>query len=108
MTVPLTVKDTIRVGRDTQNAAELAQLVESEGADALTIHSRSRSKAHSGPASMDVIQQVKESVRIPVIGNGGIVEVQDAVAMMERTGCDGVMIGRGALGRPWLPGRVLE
>jgi tRNA-dihydrouridine synthase B len=108
VTVPLTVK--IRSGWDEthQNAAELAQVVESEGADALTIHSRSRSKAHSGPASMDVIQQVKQSVRIPVIGNGGIVEVGDAVAMMETTGCDGVMIGRGALGRPWIPGRVLS
>jgi tRNA-dihydrouridine synthase B len=107
LTVPLTVK--IRSGWDEahQNAAELAQVVESEGADALTIHSRIRSKAHSGPASMDVIQEVKESVRIPVIGNGGIIEVEDAVAMMGTTGCDGVMIGRGALGRPWMPGRIL-
>jgi tRNA-dihydrouridine synthase B len=107
VTVPLTVK--IRSGWDEthQNAAELARVVESEGADALTIHSRSRSKAHSGPASLDVIRQVKESVKIPVIGNGGIVEVEDAVIMMDRTGCDGVMIGRGALGRPWIPGRVL-
>jgi tRNA-dihydrouridine synthase B len=108
VTVPLTVK--IRSGWDEmhQNAAELARVLESEGADALTIHSRSRSRAHSGPASMDVIQQVKESVRIPVIGNGGIVEVEGAVTMMEKTGCDGVMIGRGALGRPWMPGQVLS
>jgi tRNA-dihydrouridine synthase B len=107
VTIPLTVK--IRSGWDdtSVNAAELARVVESAGADAVTIHSRSRSKRHSGPVSLDVIRQVKESVRIPVIGNGGIVQVEDAVTMMRETGCDGVMIGRGALGRPWLPGLVL-
>ncbi|MBI5571833.1 MAG: tRNA dihydrouridine synthase DusB [Desulfomonile tiedjei] len=105
---PLTVK--IRSGWDeqTQNAATFAQAMESEGADAIVVHSRSRSRRHSGPASMEVLQQVKDSVHIPVIGNGGIQEVHDAADMVERTGCDGVMVGRGALGRPWLPGRILK
>ncbi|HMK37088.1 MAG TPA: tRNA dihydrouridine synthase DusB [Desulfomonilaceae bacterium] len=108
VTIPVTVK--IRSGWDDglQNAPELAGIIESEGADALTIHSRSRSNGHSGPPSLEIIRQVKESVRIPVIGNGGIAEVTDAVGMIEKTGCDGVMIGRGALGRPWIPGRILS
>lgn len=106
--IPLTAK--IRSGWDEtyHNAADLAKALESEGVDALIIHPRSRSHRHSGPPSLSVIRDVKESVGIPVIGNGGILEVQDAVSMVEQTGCDGVMIGRGALGRPWLPGRILE
>ncbi len=105
--VPLTVK--IRSGWDekTQNAVDLARVIEMEGADALILHSRCRSKMHSGPVSLQVIREVKQTVSIPVIGNGGILDVGDAEAMMDGTGCDGVMIGRGALGRPWLPGRVL-
>lgn len=108
VTIPLTVK--IRSGWDEThlNAAELARVVESEGADAVIIHSRSRSKAHSGPVSLDVIRQVIGSVRIPVIGNGGILQVEDAVTMRRVTGCDGVMIGRGALGRPWIPAWILS
>lgn len=107
LTVPLTVK--IRSGWDekTQNAASLARIIEQEGADALIIHSRSRSKMHTGPVSLDVIGEVKDAVTVPVIGNGGIMDVRDAVSMMRSTGCDGVMVGRGALGRPWLPGRIL-
>ena len=105
---PLTVK--IRSGWDehTQNAATFARAMESEGADAIIVHSRSRSRRHSGPASMEILQQVKEAVQIPVIGNGGIKDIHDAADMVVRTGCDGVMVGRGALGRPWLPGRVLK
>jgi len=108
LNVPLTVK--IRSGWDEENpnAAALASVIEAEGADALIVHSRSRSRAHSGPPSLDVLEEVKGSVRIPVIGNGGILQVQDAVTMMTSTGCDGVMVGRGAVGRPWLPGRILE
>ncbi len=85
----------------------MAKVLEAEGADALIIHPRSRSHKHSGPPSLSVIREVKQSVGIPVIGNGGIFEVQDAVAMVEQSDCDGVMIGRGALGRPWLPGQIL-
>jgi tRNA-dihydrouridine synthase B len=106
--IALTVK--IRSGWDEfhQNAAEVAHCVESEGADAVIVHSRTRSREHSGPPSLSVLQEVKAAVRIPVIGNGGIVHVEDAVRMLSHTGCDGVMIGRGVLGRPWLPAWVLN
>ncbi len=106
--VPLTVK--IRSGWDerNQNASEFAKMLEFEGADAIIVHSRVRSNRHSGPASLSVIRRVKESVRIPVIGNGGIVDMATADAMLKETGCDGIMIGRGALGRPWFPRQVLE
>ncbi len=108
LSVPLTVK--IRSGWDekSQNAAAIARVIETEGANAVIVHSRSRSSAHSGPPSLEVLEDVKRSVHIPVIGNGGIVQVEDAVTMLARTGCDGVMVGRGAVGRPWLPGRILE
>jgi tRNA-dihydrouridine synthase B len=108
LSVPLTVK--IRSGWDEKspNAAAIARVIEAEGANALIVHSRTRSMAHSGPPSFDVLEEVKRSVRIPVIGNGGILRVEDAMTMMARTGCDGVMVGRGAVGRPWLPGWILE
>ncbi len=108
LSVPLTVK--MRSGWDESNpnAAEVARVIEAEGANALIVHSRSKSRAHSGPPSLEVLEEVKRTVGIPVIGNGGILEVDDAVDMATRTGCDGVMIGRGAVGRPWLPGRIME
>lgn len=108
LNVPLTVK--IRSGWDEKNpnAAAIARVIEAEGANALVVHSRTRSMAHSGPPSLDVLKEVKESVGIPVIGNGGILRVEDAITMVARTGCDGVMVGRGAVGRPWLPGWILE
>jgi tRNA-dihydrouridine synthase B len=106
--VPLTVK--IRSGWDENNlnAPVLAKILEAEGVDAITLHSRSRSRLHSGTVSFDMIREVVQAVGIPVIGNGGITCVQDALTMLADTGCDGVMIGRGALGRPWLPARILE
>lgn len=106
--VALTVK--IRSGWDekNQNASELAKMLEFEGADAIIVHSRVRSNKHSGPASLSVVRRVKESVGIPVIGNGGIVDIASALAMLRETGCDGIMIGRGALGRPWFPQQVRE
>ena len=82
--------------------------MEAEGADAVIVHSRSRSVRHSGPVSMDILREVKNAVRIPVIGNGGITGIHDALDMMKRSGCEGVMVGRGALGRPWAPGRILK
>ncbi len=106
--LPLTVK--IRSGWDekNQNAPIMASLLESEGVDAIVLHSRCRSRLHSGEASLQMIQKVRKSVSIPVIGNGGIKSEQDATAMIADTQCEGVMVGRGALGRPWLPGRILE
>ncbi len=107
-TVPLTVK--IRSGWDekNQNASQFAKMLELEGADAIIVHSRVRSNRHSGPASLSVIRRVKESVEIPVIGNGGVVDIATARTMQGETGCDGIMIGRGALGRPWFPRQVMK
>ncbi len=108
ITIPLTAK--IRSGWDehTQNAVEFARALEDAGCDALTIHSRSRSKVHSGPADIDIIGAVKQAVGIPVIGNGGINTFADAQEMLQKSGCDALMIGRGALGRPWFPGHLLN
>ncbi|MDQ7785523.1 MAG: tRNA dihydrouridine synthase DusB [Desulfomonilaceae bacterium] len=108
VTISLTVK--IRSGWDesSQNAPELARLLESEGADAIVLHSRCRSRAHSGEASLQMIREVRNTVTIPVIGNGGIRSEEGATTMIADTRCDGVMVGRGALGRPWLPGRILQ
>jgi tRNA-dihydrouridine synthase B len=105
--LPLTVK--IRSGWDekTKNAVEFARVLESEGCDGLIIHSRSRSKVHSGPADLDIIKELKESVMIPVIGNGGITTFADARKMIQESDCDGIMVGRGALGRPWFPSTLL-
>lgn len=106
--IPLTAK--IRSGwqEGKPNALAVARILEQEGADAVVVHARSRSKGHSGPVSLDTVAEVKQAVSIPVIGNGGILNEEDAGTMIKRTGCDGVMIGRGALGRPWIPGRILR
>ncbi|MFZ5865797.1 MAG: tRNA dihydrouridine synthase DusB [Thermodesulfobacteriota bacterium] len=108
VTIPVTVK--IRAGWDETNlnAPDFAKVLEAEGADAVVVHSRARSKGHSGPVSLSLLGEVKAKVRIPVLGNGGVFNEADAVAMIQNSGCDGVMIGRGALGRPWVPGRVMQ
>ena len=106
--VALTVKIRSGWSEQDQNAPEFARAMEAEGADAVIVHSRSRSVRHSGPVSMDILREVKNAVQIPVIGNGGITGIHDALDMMKRSGCEGVMVGRGALGRPWAPGRILE
>jgi nifR3 family TIM-barrel protein len=94
----------IRGGWDdrTLNAVEIARLAESEGVDAITVHPRTRSQQYTGRAPWDVIADVVAAVGIPVIGNGDVRGVEDARAMMARTGCAAVMIGRGALGAPWI------
>lgn len=106
--VPITVK--IRKGWDEQqvNAVEFAKMLEQSGAAALAVHGRTRSQYYSGQADWEIIAQVKEAVKIPVIGNGDIFEPEDAKKMLEQTGCDGIMIGRGALGRPWLYQQTLD
>ncbi len=100
--VPVTVK--IRSGWDDKsiNAIEIAKIVEKAGASAITVHPRTRAQGYSGNANWDVIKQVKEAVSIPVIGNGDIKSCYDAKRMLDETGCDAVMIGRGVLGNPWL------
>lgn len=106
--IPVTVK--MRKGWDENsvNAVELAKTAESCGAAAVTVHGRTRSQFYTGKADWSIIAKVKRAITIPVIGNGDLKEPQDALAMMERTGCDGVMIGRGALGNPWLFGRTVH
>lgn len=100
--VPVTVK--IRSGWDCNsiNAVEVAQVCEKAGASAITIHGRTRSQGYSGTVDLDIIKKVKESVSIPVIGNGDIKSCYDAKRMLEYTKCDAVMIGRAALGNPWI------
>ena len=106
--IPVTVK--IRSGWDEKsiNALEIAKVVEQAGASAITVHPRTRSQGYSGKANWDIIRQVKENVHIPVIGNGDIKTVYDAKKMLEETGCDAVMIGRGLLGNPWLIKECLD
>lgn len=100
--VPVTVK--IRSGWDSKsiNAVEVAKVIERAGASAIYVHARTRSQGYSGKADWDVIKEVKESVSIPVIGNGDIRSPEDAKRMLEETHCDAIMIGRGVLGNPWL------
>lgn len=90
------------------NAPEIAHVAQESGAAAVAVHGRTRSQYYSGKADWDIIRQVKEAVHIPVIGNGDIFQPEDAVAMMEETGCDGVMVGRGAQGNPWIFSRILH
>lgn len=99
---PLTVK--IRKGftENEVNAVEIAKIIEANGASAIAVHGRTREQYYSGKADWDIIKQVKDAVSIPVIGNGDIFTPEDAKAMQEYTGCDGLMIARGVRGNPWL------
>ncbi|MGL1931498.1 MAG: tRNA dihydrouridine synthase DusB [Desulfotalea sp.] len=100
--IPVTVKIRTGVTSDNLNGAEFAQMAESAGASLVTVHGRTRAQAFSGFADLKEIAKVKSAVSIPVIGNGDILSYDDGLKMMEETGCDGVMIGRGALGNPWV------
>ena len=103
-TVPIPVTVKIRSGWDSDsiNAVEIAKIAEKAGASAITVHPRTRAQGYSGNADWSIIKKVKDAVSIPVIGNGDIKTCYDAKRMMEETGCDAIMIGRGVLGNPWL------
>lgn len=105
-TVPVTLK--IRKGWNEGNvvAVEVAKMAEELGVSLITIHGRTRQEFYSGKADLNIIKKVKEAVKIPVIGNGDIVDEKSALRMFEETGCDGIMIGRGAMGNPWIFQRV--
>lgn len=105
---PVTVK--IRKGFDDTciNAVEIAKIIEDAGGKAVAVHGRTREQYYSGKADWDIIRQVKEAVSIPVIGNGDVASGESAIAIQKETGCDGVMIGRGAQGNPWIFSELLE
>jgi nifR3 family TIM-barrel protein len=106
--IPVTVK--FRAGWDNEhlNAVEFACICEANGASALTVHGRTRTQMYAPPVNWDIIRQVKEAVSVPVIGNGDVVSPESAKALYEQTGCDLVMVGRGALGAPWIFNQINE
>lgn len=104
---PVTVKIRRGFTEDSVNAVEIAKIIEDCGAAAVAVHGRTREQYYSGKADWDIIRQVKAAVSIPVIGNGDVTSLETAVALMEQTGCDGVMIGRAVRGNPWLFSEIL-
>ena len=104
--IPVTVK--FRKGWDSNTCSEFAKVLEANGADSLTLHARTKEQLYSGKADLGAIKEVKNAVKIPVIGNGDIFTPQDARNMLDITGCDGVMVGRGALGNPFIFREIKE
>ena len=105
---PVTVKFRKGFDDDHINAVEIARIAESCGVSAVAVHGRTRTQFYSGKADWDIIRRVKEAVSIPVIGNGDVTDAASAEALVEQTGCDGIMIGRGAEGNPWIFKQILH
>ncbi|MDY4885171.1 MAG: tRNA dihydrouridine synthase DusB [Alphaproteobacteria bacterium] len=106
--LPVSVK--FRKGWDNNsvNATDFAKMCEASGAEFITVHGRTRAQGYSGTADWNIIKEVKTAVKIPVVGNGDVTSPQSAAEMIKQTGCDGVMIGRAALGAPWLTGEIAK
>lgn len=102
VSLPVTIKTRLGLSRELANISEVAQAAEEGGARAIFLHARFASEGHSGPVDLETLQRIKQERSIPVIGNGGITKAHHAYEMLQHTGVDGVMIGRAALGNPWI------
>jgi tRNA-dihydrouridine synthase B len=106
--LPVTVKFRSGWDFDNINAVEFAQMAQDSGADAVCVHGRTKTQMYAGKANWDIIAKVKQSLSIPVIGNGDVCDSESAKNMLEHTKCDGIMIGRGIMGRPWLASSIFK